>query len=324
MKKLSYLKEFQNFNPNPEDQFPQLDGIESNNDELSREEMEEPLEVVSGFEDEEVEEMSDVELKDMYDALEKDIEKRNEGFIKTFESFNENISNREEMIETLCNTSNFEKGELEEMTDEELEYLYNSLETEDWLDELDNEDSDSFDEFTILIPMRYRGIIMELGEEVDPNEIISMYNDIVASEGESIPLVSYSEYGTEGKFYNENDDEIPTDSILDELNYAIGLDNSGDSDEFDSLDEAKKSGVTASLKKKSKASGIPMGILRKVFSKGMQAWNAGHRPGVAQHQWGMGRVNSFITGSGGARKADADLWKKAKAAKARKRKKKKK
>jgi hypothetical protein len=65
-----------------------------------------------------------------------------------------------------------------------------------------------------------------------------------------------------------------------------------------------------------------MGILRKVFSKGMQAWNAGHRPGVAQHQWGMGRVNSFITGSGGARKADADLWAKAKAAKARKKKKK--
>ena len=96
-------------------------------------------------------------------------------------------------------------------------------------------------------------------------------------------------------------------------------------EEFDGNDELyekKKSGVTASLKKKSKSSGIPMGILRKVFSKGMQAWNAGHRPGVAQHQWGLGRVNSFITGAGGARKADADLWAKAKAAKARKKKKK--
>ena len=87
------------------------------------------------------------------------------------------------------------------------------------------------------------------------------------------------------------------------------------------INESKDSGVTASLKKKSKASGIPVGILRKVFSKGMQAWNAGHRPGVAQHQWGMGRVNSFITGAGGARKADADLWTKAKAAKVRKKKK---
>ena len=90
---------------------------------------------------------------------------------------------------------------------------------------------------------------------------------------------------------------------------------------YDDILENKKSGVTASLRKKSKASGIPMGILRKVFAKGMQAWNAGHRPGVAQHQWGMGRVNSFITGAGGARKADADLWEKAKAAKARKKKK---
>ena len=96
-----------------------------------------------------------------------------------------------------------------------------------------------------------------------------------------------------------------------------------DLDESDELYEKKKSGVTASLRKKSKASGIPMGILRKVFAKGMQAWNAGHRPGVAQHQWGMGRVNSFITGAGGARKADANLWAKAKAAKARKKKRKK-
>jgi hypothetical protein len=31
----------------------------------------------------------------------------------------------------------------------------------------------------------------------------------------------------------------------------------------------------------------------------------------------MGRVNSFITGAGGARKADANLWTKAKAAKAK-------
>ena len=167
----------------------------------------------------------------------------------------------------------------------------------------------------IHIPTHYSGVIMELGEEADSNDIISLYNEIVE---EGTPLVSYSEYGTEGKFYNENDDEIPTDVILDELNYAIV----GGENELEGLDESKKSGVSASLKKKSQASGIPMGILRKVFAKGMQAWNAGHRPGVAQHQWGMGRVNSFITGAGGARKADADLWTKAKAAKARKKKKK--
>ena len=176
-----------------------------------------------------------------------------------------------------------------------------------------------FNEAKIHIPTHYSGVRMELGledsDEANSDDIISLYNEIVE---EGTPLVSYSEYGTEGKFYNEDDDEIPTDAILDELNYAIGLDGG----ELEGLDESKKSGVSASLKKKSQASGIPMGILRKVFAKGMQAWNAGHRPGVAQHQWGMGRVNSFITGAGGARKADADLWTKAKAAKARKKKKK--
>jgi hypothetical protein len=78
--------------------------------------------------------------------------------------------------------------------------------------------------------------------------------------------------------------------------------------------------VSKTLKTKSQKTGIPTGILRKVFAKGMQAWNTGHRPGVSQHQWAMGRVNSFITGVGGARKADSDLWTKAKAAKAKKKK----
>jgi hypothetical protein len=72
------------------------------------------------------------------------------------------------------------------------------------------------------------------------------------------------------------------------------------------------------IKKKSKISGIPVGILKKVYKRGSAAWNAGHRPGTPQQAWATGRVNSFITGAGGARKADADLWTKAKAAKSRK------
>ncbi len=76
------------------------------------------------------------------------------------------------------------------------------------------------------------------------------------------------------------------------------------------------------LKNKSKKSGVPLGILKKVYRRGAAAWNSGHRPGVSQVQWSTGRVNSFLTGVGGARKADSDLWKKAKAAKERKKKKK--
>lgn len=76
------------------------------------------------------------------------------------------------------------------------------------------------------------------------------------------------------------------------------------------------------IKKKSEQSGIPAGILKKVYKRGNSAWNAGHRPGTPQQAWATGRVNSFITGAGGARKADSDLWAKAKAAKAKKKKKK--
>jgi len=77
-------------------------------------------------------------------------------------------------------------------------------------------------------------------------------------------------------------------------------------------------GTDKGLAGKAKASGIPLSILKKVFAKGMAAWRSGHRPGVAPQQWAMGRVNSFITGSGGARKADADLWKQAQSAKGKK------
>jgi hypothetical protein len=76
------------------------------------------------------------------------------------------------------------------------------------------------------------------------------------------------------------------------------------------------------IKNKAKASGIPASILKQVYSRGNAAWKSGHRPGVSQQQWSTGRINSFITGAGGARKADADLWAKARKAKARKKKRK--
>jgi len=54
------------------------------------------------------------------------------------------------------------------------------------------------------------------------------------------------------------------------------------------------------------------------ISKSIPAWKTGHRPGVGQHQWAMGRVNSFVTGKGGARKVDAKLWKRASKSKKKK------
>lgn len=66
------------------------------------------------------------------------------------------------------------------------------------------------------------------------------------------------------------------------------------------------------LPEKSKKSGISLGTLKKVYERGMAAWRSGHRPGTSPQQWAMARVNSFITGKGGARKADADLTSKKK------------
>jgi len=62
------------------------------------------------------------------------------------------------------------------------------------------------------------------------------------------------------------------------------------------------------LKKKAEKSGIPYGILKKVYDRGMAAWKSGHRPGATPQQWAFARVNSFITkGSGTWGKADSDL-----------------
>lgn len=76
--------------------------------------------------------------------------------------------------------------------------------------------------------------------------------------------------------------------------------------------------VEKALANKAKATGISKSILKSVYAKGLAAWKTGHRPGVGQHQWAMSRVNSFVTGSGGARKADKELWKRASKSKKKK------
>ena len=62
------------------------------------------------------------------------------------------------------------------------------------------------------------------------------------------------------------------------------------------------------LKKKAAKSGISYGTLKKVYNRGMAAWITGHRPGTTPQQWGMARVNSYITkGKGTYYGADSDL-----------------
>lgn len=69
------------------------------------------------------------------------------------------------------------------------------------------------------------------------------------------------------------------------------------------IDEAAETGLAAKAAK----SGISIGTLRKVYSRGVAAWRTGHRPGTTPQQWGMARVNSYITKGKTYHTADKDL-----------------
>ena len=63
-----------------------------------------------------------------------------------------------------------------------------------------------------------------------------------------------------------------------------------------------------SLSAKAAKSGVSVGTLRKVYRRGVAAWNSGHRPGTTPSQWGHARVNSYINkGKGTYGGADKDL-----------------
>lgn len=66
------------------------------------------------------------------------------------------------------------------------------------------------------------------------------------------------------------------------------------------------------LKKKAEETGVSYSILKKVFDRGVAAWRTGHRPGTNAVQWGLARVNSFVTGGKTQKTADKDLWAKHK------------
>ena len=52
--------------------------------------------------------------------------------------------------------------------------------------------------------------------------------------------------------------------------------------------------------------------LAAVYRRGQGAYLSSGSRNVPMGAWAMGRVNSFISGKGGARKADADLLRKKK------------
>jgi hypothetical protein len=95
-------------------------------------------------------------------------------------------------------------------------------------------------------------------------------------------------------------------------------------EEFESVIEDINEGGKAdtALRNKAKKTGFPLGILRKVYQRGVAAWKNGHVPGTTPQQWGMARVNSFATGGRTTKVSDGALYKQAKKARAERRKKK--
>tara|TARA_B100001248_G_scaffold262018_1_gene255600 strand:+ start:22021 stop:24063 length:2043 start_codon:yes stop_codon:yes gene_type:complete len=124
------------------------------------------------------------------------------------------------------------------------------------------------------------------------------------------------------KMVHKKADELPKKSFKDRygkdgdsVRYATATNIVKKKEKIEMRDHPAKQMYEAieGLKKKAEKSGMPYGILKKVYDRGMAAWKGGHRPGASQHQWAFARVNSFITKSSGTwGGADKDLAAKVK------------
>ena len=62
------------------------------------------------------------------------------------------------------------------------------------------------------------------------------------------------------------------------------------------------------LRKKASGNKFTPSQLERVYKRSLGAYSSGgSRKGMTAHQWAMARVNSFVSGKGGARKADKDI-----------------
>ncbi len=66
----------------------------------------------------------------------------------------------------------------------------------------------------------------------------------------------------------------------------------------------------AALRKKAEGSRFTYGQLAQVYRRGQGAYLSSGSRNVPMAAWAMGRVNSFVSGKGGARAADKDIIKK--------------
>ena len=71
---------------------------------------------------------------------------------------------------------------------------------------------------------------------------------------------------------------------------------------------AKSKSTKAEIIKKKAANSIyTPGDLNKVYQRGVAAYVSSGSRNVSVGAWAMGRVSSFVSGKGGARRADSDI-----------------
>ncbi len=66
--------------------------------------------------------------------------------------------------------------------------------------------------------------------------------------------------------------------------------------------------IKKSLEKKAEDSRFYYGELARVYRKGQGAYLSAGSRNVSMEAWAMGRVNSYMTGQGGARAADKAIY----------------
>lgn len=154
------------------------------------------------------------------------------------------------------------------------------------------------------------------------------YKSGKAGKGKKVPTKT-SSYTKKFKEMYDSEDPIQDggisnydnfDEALEQAAYEVFLETNGeDLPEEGTLDE-KGSNTEKALKNKAKKTGMPLGILRQVYKRGVAAWKTGHIPGTTPQQWGMARINSFATGGKTTTMADKALYQQAKKARAKRKK----
>jgi hypothetical protein len=67
-----------------------------------------------------------------------------------------------------------------------------------------------------------------------------------------------------------------------------------------------------SIEESSKVTGVPKGLIKESYNRGVAAWRTGHRPGATKEQWGIARYRSMLLCGKTHYTTDSDLVRKAK------------